>query len=430
MKRFTTLVLLVAMLLSLGTTALAQDMVELDFMCYQDGSECSIYEDLLSRFSEENPGITVAVNTVPYTTVRDQLRVQVEAGQAPDMARITDFAGMAGFYLDMRPLMDDPSLLEDNFPGAILEAFRAEGDMSGLHGYPDALTVTAPYVNATLFEQAEIDLPSDVMDEPTWDDWLAALDEVASATGLQYSMAIDNKGHRFAGPAMSLGATFFDEDGNFDLEDDEGYRAFAMILKDLMDAGKTPAETWLGTSQYSGAQDYFVNVETVMYFSGSWQINRFSNEIGDAFDWIVVPNPYGPGGSTGVAGGAAIVGYAQTEHPEEVAMVVEYLMQPEVYGEFSSRALFIPAHNAVIEMGVEFQTDNPAVAAALSSFANEVPKFHVQAVALNAHPQAFAYYDASNTRLAQYFAGELTLDEAMARLQEQLDEGAANMASG
>ncbi len=430
MKRFTTLVILSALLLSLGAAALAQDAVEINFMCYENGNECTVYDDLLSRFSEMNPDITVAVDTVPYTTVRDQLRVQVEAGQAPDMARITDFAGMAGFYLDLRPLMQDPSLMDDNFPAAILSSFRAEGDISGLHGFPDAATVTAPFVNATLFEQAGVELPSAMMDEPTWDDWLAALDEVAAATGLQYAMAIDNKGHRFSGPAMSMGANFFDEDGNFDLADDEGFRAFAMILKDLMDAGKTPAETWLGTSQYSGAQDYFVNVEAVMYFSGSWQIGRFSTEIGDAFDWIVVPNPYGPGGSTGVAGGAAIVGYAQTEHPEAVAMVMEYLMQPEVYGEFSARTLNIPGHNAVAEMGVDFDTDDPAVAAALNGFASEVPKLQDQAVALNPHPLAFAYYDASNTRLAQYFAGELTLDEAMMRLQEQLDEAAANMASG
>ena len=428
MKRFTLLFMLVA-LAALGSTALAQDAVEISFMCYENGNECSVYDDLLSRFSEANPGITVTVDTVPYTTVRDQLRVQVEAGQAPDMARITDFAGMAGFYLDLRPLMEDPSLLEDNVPAAILESFRAEGDMSALHGFPDAATVTAPYVNATLFEQAGVALPSDEMDEPTWDDWLAALDEVAQATGVQYSMSIDNKGHRFAGPAMSLGADFFDDEGNFDLEDDEGFRAFAMILKDLMDAGKTPAETWLGTSQYSGAQDYFVNVEAVMYFSGSWQIGRFSDEIGDAFDWVVVPNPYGPGGSTGVAGGAAIVGYAQTGHPQEVAMVMEYLLQPEVYGEFSARTLNIPGHNAVAAMGVAFDTESAAVANALNGFAAEVPKLQDQAVALNPHPLAFAYYDASNTRLAQYFAGELTLDEAMQRLQEQLDEAAMNMES-
>ena len=426
MKRFTLLFMLVAWA-ALGSTALAQDAVEISFMCYENGNECSVYDDLLSRFSEANPGITVTVDTVPYTTVRDQLRVQVEAGQAPDMARITDFAGMAGFYLDLRPLMEDPSLLEDNVPAAILESFRAEGDMSALHGFPDAATVTAPYVNATLFEQAGVALPSDEMDEPTWDDWLAALDEVAQATGVQYSMSIDNKGHRFAGPAMSLGADFFDDEGNFDLEGDEGFRAFAMILKDLMDAGKTPAETWLGTSQYSGAQDYFVNVEAVMYFSGSWQIGRFSDEIGDAFDWVVVPNPYGPGGSTGVAGGAAIVSYAQTEHPQEVAMVMEYLLQPEVYGEFSARTLNIPGHNAVAAMGVEFDTDSAAVANALNGFAAEVPKLQDQAVALNPHPLAFAYYDASNTRLAQYFADELTLDEAMQRLQEQLDEAAMNM---
>ena len=346
------------------------------------------------------------------------------------MARITDFAGMAGFYLDVRPLMEDPSLFEDNFNPAIIGAFRTGPDDDGLYGFADQLSVTGPYVNATLFEQAGVDLPSAAMDEPTWEDWLAALDEVASATGVQYSMAIDNKGHRFAGPAMSLGADFFDEDGNFDLADDEGFRAFAVILKDLIDAGKSPAETWLGTSQYTGAQDYFINVETVMYFSGSWQIGRFAADIGDAFDWVVAPNPYGPGGSTGVAGGAAIVGYAQTEHPEAVAAVMEYLLQPEVYGEYVARALFIPAHQAVIEAGVDFQTDSPAVAAALTGFANEVPKFHPQAVALNPHPLAFAYYDSSNTRLAQYFAGELTLDEAMARLQEQLDEAAANMAAG
>ena len=429
MKSITTLAVLVALLLALGAAALAQDAVAIDFMCYQNGNECEVYDDLLSRFSADNPDIVVNVNTVPYSTVRDQLRVQVEAGQAPDMARITDLAGMAGTYLDLRPLLSDPAVIEDYFPAAILASLRPEGDDSGLYGFPMEAGITGPYVNKTLFEQAGMDMPSDVMDEPTWDDWIAALSAVADATGVQYAMSIDNKGHRFAGPAMSLGANFFDADGNFDLADDEGFRAFAMILKDLMDAGKTPAETWLGTSQYSGAQDYFINVETVMYFSGNWQIGRFAADIGDAFDWVVVPNPYGPGGSTGVAGGAGLVGYAQTEHAEEVARVLEYLAQPEVYSEFSARTLLIPGHSGVAEMGVDFETDSPAVAAALNNYALEVPKFQDQAVALAYHPLAFAYFDASNTRLAQYFAGELTLDEAMERLQEQLDEAAANLAA-
>ena len=103
MKRLISMVALATMLLSLGAAALAQDAVEISFMCFQNGNECEVYEDLLSRFNADNPGIEVAVDTVPYSTVRDQLRVQVEAGQAPDMARITDLAGMAGTYLDLRP---------------------------------------------------------------------------------------------------------------------------------------------------------------------------------------------------------------------------------------------------------------------------------------------------------------------------------------
>lgn len=429
-KRFTTLFMLVLLVLSLGLTAMAQDDIELTFLWYNDGGEGDPMRDLLDRFEADNPGIKVNMEVQPYATVRDQLRVQVEAGQAPDIARITDFAGMSGFYLDIRPLMEDPSLFEDNFNAAIINAFRSGPDDDGLYGFADQLSVTAPYVNKTLFEQAGVELPSDAMDEPTWEDWVTALNEVADATGVDYAFAIDNKGHRFAGPAMSMGADFFDDDGNFDLADDQGFRAFAELLKGMMDEGQTPAETWLGTSQYAGAHQYFINVQAVMHFSGSWNIGRYATEIGDAFDWVVVPNPYGEGGSTGVAGGAGIVGFAQTEHPEEVAMVMEYLLQPEIYGEYSSRALLIPAHEAVVAMGVEFDTEDSAVAAALTGFANEVPKFQDQAVALNPHPLAFAYYDASNTRLAQYFAGELTLDEAMERLQEQLDEAAANMESG
>jgi alpha-1,4-digalacturonate transport system substrate-binding protein len=427
MKRFLLAALLIVLVVPAGAAS-AQE--EIRFMCYQDGNECEVYEDLLNRFTEANPDIVVVVDIVPYDTVRDNLRVQVEAGEAPDMARITDFAGMAGFYLDLRPLMEDPALLEDNFNPAVLDAFRAGPDDDGLYGFPDALTVTAPYINRTLFEQAGIDVPSDVMDEPTWEDWTEACIAVAEATGVDYALAMDNKGHRFAGPAMSMGATFFDEDGNFDLADDEGFRAMAEIVKSWHDLGVTPREVWLGSGgEYTPADQYFINAQTVLYFSGSWQINKLAEQIGDAFDWEVAPNPFGPGGSTGVAGGAGIVGYAQTEYPEAVGKVMEYLLQPEVYGELAARTSFIPAHAAVVEMGVDYENDDQAVVDALTQFGKEAIKLQEQAIQLNLHPLAFAYYDGSNTRLAQYFAGELTLDEAMQRIQEDLDEAAANAAA-
>jgi len=429
-KRFVAIVLMVIMTLLVGLVpTFGQDDVEIRFVWYSDGAEGDVMRELLDQFEEANPGITVTMDVLPYATVRDNLRVQVEAGEAPDMARITDFAGSAGFYLDLTEYMSDTTLMTENFNAAIIDAFRTGPEDEGLYGFPDQLSVTAPFINATLFEQAGVELPSAAMEEPTWDDWFAALDEVAEATGTPYTFAIDNRGHRFAAPAMIYGTEFFDEDGNFSLNDenDAGYREFAVVLNDLLASGKSPAEIWLGGGQFQSADEYFSNVQTVMYYSGSWQISNFAGSVGDDFEWIVVPNPFGEGGSTGMAGGAGIVSYAQTEHPEEVAMVMEFLMTPENYKFYSENALLIPANTAVVELGVEFATEEEAVAAALTAFANEVPKFQNQALAINPHPLAFAYYDSSNTRLAQYFAGELTLDEAMEALQADLDDARANM---
>lgn len=427
-KRFTILFMLVLLALSLGLTALAQDKTELRFTCYQDGNECEVYTQLLIAFNLDNPDIEVIIDDPGYNFILESLPVSVEVGEGPDIARITAFNDFAGFYLNLRPLMEDPSVIEDNYNAAVLDAFREEGDEDGLYGFPDALTVTAPFVNATLFEQAGVEIPGE---GATWDEWEAALVEVVEQTGVDYAYTTDNRGHRFAGPAMSMGATLFDDEGNFDLAGDEGYAAFAEMLKSWIDAGLSPAETWVGDT-YNPGDPFFSNVQTVMYFSGSWQVGNFAENVGDAFDWVVAPNPTGPGGSTGVAGGAGIAAFDSGDEARNaaIARVMEYLAQPEVVAEFSAKTLNIPANAGAVELGVDFDTDDEAVGAALAQFSNEAVKLQDQALALNIHPFAFAYYGSSNTRLSQYFVGELTVDEMLTRLQQDIDDAVANAETG
>lgn len=423
--RIKTFTLVTALLLLLSSVVSAQDTIELRFTCYQDGTECDTYAELLSRFTEENPGIEVVIDGVEYQAILDSLPINVQVGEGPDIARLTSFTQLSEFYLDLRPLMENPSVIEDNYNAAVLNAFRLDGEGDALHGFPDALTVTGPYVNATLFEQAGIEIPGE---GASWDDWSATLAEVTEATGVEYAFAIDNRGHRFAGPAMSMGANFFDEDGNFALDGDEGYETFAEMLKGWLDNGQSPRETWATGDTYAAANEFFINVQTVMYFSGSWQVGGFANTIGDAFDWIVAPNPTGPGGSTGVAGGAGIVAFdsGDADRNAAIASVMEFLAQPENVAEFSGITLNIPANSGAVDLGVEFASDNPQVVAALNVFAVEATKLQDQALALNLHPFAFAYYGSSNTRLSQYFAGEIELADVTSRLQSDIDEAVAN----
>lgn len=426
MKKVCVSIVALMMLLAGSVTSFAADPVELRFIWYDDGDEGTVMRDLLDRFEAENPDIKVVMDTVAYKTILEQLPVQVEAGEGPDFARITNMAVMTCDYLDLRPYLKDPQYFEDNFPPASLQVFRCGDDTEALHGFPMQFTVTGPYINRTLFEQAGIEVPSDVKEDVSWEEWTDVTQKVAEATQTPYAIAIDRSGHRIAGPALSMGAQFFDDDGNWTV-DSEGFRAFAEIIKSWHDKGITPKEVWIGSgNSYAQAGDYFINAELVMYMSGNWNIGRFTNDIGDAFDWDVVPNPTGPGGSTGLPGGASIAAFNSTKHPEEVARVMEYLIQEDVVAEFSARTLFIPGQLAVAAKGVEYETDLPAAKSSLNGYLSEIPKLQEQAFQIFYNPVARVFYGESVNRLTQWMIGELTLDEAIERIQQSLNEAIAN----
>ena len=135
-----------------------------------------------------------------------------------------------------------------------------------------------------------------------------------------------------------------------------------------------------------------------------------------------MPNPAGPAGGTGVALATWLVTInAYGRSLQAVAKVFEYLLDADVSAEFAARTFTIPAREDLAAGGIDYQTDNETVAAALNGFAREAPNLQDQAIALDLNSLAPVYYEASNTYLRQYFAGELTLDDALAGLRAQLD---------
>src|SRR6056297_3287523 len=186
----------------LGTTALVVGLAapamaqEIRFMCYSDGNECEVYDDVLDRFEEQNPGVDVIVDVVPYQAILENLPVQLAAGTGPDMAKVTDLGGLNEYYLDLAPYVDR-DYWEDSF-GATLGWYRAGPDDDGIYGMHSQLTITGAFANATLCEQAGVEMPGE---DATWEEWAAASRAVAEATDASFPMAIDRSGHRVAGPA-------------------------------------------------------------------------------------------------------------------------------------------------------------------------------------------------------------------------------------
>mgnify|MGYP000049285282 CR=1 FL=1 len=407
--------LLAALTLAAGA-AFAQ--TELRMTWYDDGSESEVMSELVERFEAENPDIDVVIDVVPYSSgILESLPLQLASGQGPDIARVTDLGGLQEYFLDLRPYLDDPAYWDANF-GPFHDWMRADGS-DAIPGFMTQLTVTGPYVNATLFEQAGVEMPGE---GATWEDWAEATNEVAEATGV-FAMAMDRTGHRLAGPAISMGAQYFDENGD-PIVTDDGFRRMAELMVDWHADGTMIPDVWIGSQgSYVAGNEQFVNGQVALYMSGSWQIGQFTELIGDAFDWKAVPNPCGPDGTcTGMPGGAALVGIADTDHPEEVARLMDFLAQEEQLGEFYGRTLFIPGHLGLAESGVDFDADLPATQEALSQFAAEVPKLADAAYALQGYQYNRVVFDATRDRLTQVFVGELTLDEAIDRMQRDIEE--------
>jgi alpha-1,4-digalacturonate transport system substrate-binding protein len=400
----------------------AAAQTEVRVMWYSDGVEGEVIADLLARFEAEHPEIDIVLDTVAYQVIQEQLPIQLASGEGPDIARVTNLKAQAEHWLDLRPYVSDAAYWDANF-GDRFDWMRPDGS-DAIPGFMTQLTLTGGFANATLFEQAGVALPGP---GATWDDWIAASTAVMESQGLPAAFAIDRSGHRMSGPAASFGANYIGADG-MPAPVDDATMAFAQRLVDWTAEGLMLPEVWVSASgtTYRAAADDFINAQIPFYYSGSWQVANLSTKIGDAFDWVATGSPCGDAGCSGLAGGAALVAVKYTEHPAEVAMVMDYLASEAVVREFTERTLFLPAHAGIVAAGgLNFQSDDPNVGPALTRFVEASAETVPAADALPAWKWANAYYGALVTRISQVMAGELTLAEARPMIDQDIADQVA-----
>lgn len=408
MKTTTKTLALFASTACLGAAATAD---EIDFLCYQDGAECDVIASMAADF-EAATGHTVNVNTVGYDVIRDQLENQLQTDAAPDVARVTRLGALNQYYLDLAPYVD-AAYWEENY-SATLPWFRVPGgEDQGIYGWMTQLTVTGPYVNVTMFDDAGVDMPGE---GATWQDWAAALTDVRDTLGITAGLAMDRTAHRMAGPAFSFGAKFFDDEG-VPMLVDAGFRDFAETFVDWHKSGLMPAEGWPAGSgtQYRNAAPLFLSGDVAMLMSGSWMIGNFAENI-TGFEWKSVPAPCGPGGCGAMPGGAALVAFESTDVPEAAAAFIDWMAQTEQTEAFSAATLNIPAHQGLQASGVNYGDAPANVAEALRVFAanaDAAAKTTPQAFTFQGYPQNGVIYGIVPDYLTQAITGEISLDEAL-----------------
>lgn len=403
----------------------AAQAVEIDLMISDVDGKAGLVKELAERYQAANPDVTITLNAVGYNVIREQLPIQLEAGSGPDLAFVTNLGGLNPHYVDLTPYVD-AATWEVNY-GAVLPWYRA-GAPDGIFGFHTEMTVTGPYVNLTMFEEAEVDVPAP---GATWEDWAAATAEVMDKTGSYAGMVMDRSGHRMAGPAMSYGAAYFSDDGK--LIADDGFKAFSQLMIDWHKSGLMPPDVWPAVSgaKYANGNEMFFNQDVAFYMSGSWNTGNVQNNVGDKFDWTVAPVPCGPAGCGVMPGGAGLVAFKSGDAAQEeaAAKFVAWMGSDEIAKEWYTKTYAIPAHAGLQAEGLDYTGAGATEAvanglAAFTAMAAAAAEQTPQAYQLQGSPKGFVMYNATVQYIGAALNGELSLDEAMVKIQEELDTNA------
>ena len=196
----------------------------------------------------------------------------------------------------------------------------------------------------------------------TWEDWAKAAKEVATKVEAPFPLA-----HRPLGPPLlrprdlagraRCSTTMASPPSSTRASSER--RSWSTTGTRPASCRRSSGARSSGTA-YRGANDEFKNAQVVMYMSGSWQIGQFDKTIGDAFDWVAVPNPCGPANCSGMPGGAGLVAIKTTQHPEGSRAGDGISRQRDrCCAEFYQRSLFVPGHLGLAKKGLDYPTATP-----------------------------------------------------------------------
>ncbi|MGB3543876.1 sugar ABC transporter substrate-binding protein [Rubrivirga sp.] len=403
----TTRLLLLLALTFVGCAEESDDVV-LEFWAM--GAEGENVRPLLDQFEDENPGIRVEVQRLPWTSAHEKLLTSFAGRSTPDAAQlgntwVAEFEAL-GALVDLTPLVAASGAIEDgDYFAGTWDTNVIDGKVWGVPWYVDTRLL---FYRSDLFLEAGYDtMPT------TWDEWLEAMrrvQQVQPEGGYPILLPVNE----FEPPlvlALNTADLLRDGDryGNFR---SPGFRRAFEFYIELYRQGLAPATS--GT-EISNLYQEFERGRFASYITGPWNIGEFQRRLpADLEDaWATAPIPGPDAGTPGVsvAGGASLVVFERSEHPDKAWALVEFLSRPDVQVAFNEATGNLPPRESVWAESGLADDDKARAFRDQLRHVRPTPKIPEQ----ERVAQTLREY-------AEFAArGEMTIDEALERMDADVD---------
>ncbi|MEB2344974.1 MAG: extracellular solute-binding protein [Deltaproteobacteria bacterium] len=374
------------------------------------GSEGAAAEALARAYEARTPGARVRVQQVPWSAAHEKLLTAYVGGAMPDLFQlgntwVAEFVALGALEpLDERIAASPVFAAGGWFPGA-REAARAGGVTWGVPWYVDT---------RVLFYRADLLAAAGVPEPPaTWEGWLAAWRAMKRRDPGAWPVLMPLG--EWEVPvilALQRGAGLLREGGRYGAFRDPRFREALAFYAALFEQGLAPPA---GTGAVANLYQDFAAGFFTAFVTGPWNLGEMARRLPPARqdDWATAPIPALDAAhpSVSIAGGACLAIRRGSPRREAAWRFVEFLSEPAQQIAFHARTGDLPPQAAAWETPA--LRDDPRAAAFRRQLASlrptpAVPEWERIAAGIAREAEALV-------------RGEVTLDRAVARLDEATD---------
>jgi multiple sugar transport system substrate-binding protein len=291
---------------------------------------------VLERFMKEYPSIKVVPRRIPYESYDTQIFLSAKGGHPPDVARVNHstirkWAG-AGYLMALDTFVAKSKIVDaDDYYKGIWEACKVDGK---LYSLPLGADCRAMLYNLKLFKQHNLSPPT------TWDEFVATAKKIqnrkkkiygwACPTSTEWNATYDAVGDFL----VANGGHILNREGTKSVlkEDEAAQEAFRFACELATYHKICPPGIANLTQEVIDA--LMVRNRLAMMFIGPWarlNLKRVNPDFEFQKDYRFALLPKAPAtGQTGSSQGGWLVGvFKETEHPQAVLKLLEFISRPE-----------------------------------------------------------------------------------------------------
>ncbi|TBL74573.1 ABC transporter substrate-binding protein [Paenibacillus thalictri] len=304
-----------------------KEPVKLKLSLWGDDLYKKTLEEMIEKFRQTNPNVSVEVILIPFTEYQQKLSIMLASKSGPDIGWMA--SRMIPQFMNSNQLLDVSSIekdadynIKDIYPST-LDYMRKDGKLYGVsfNAAPSVL-----FFNKTMFKEKGLKNPLELYKEGKWDydqylDVAKKLSDPAKGVyGLKLVKEWNNWYDILVNQIWAYGADIIENNGTkFLLNSPEGEKAL-QVYQDMIFKDKIHPKPGDQTAFESG---------NIAIYRDKYSYVRKAADIKN-FEWDIAPLPVGPKKDAPVeVGTSAYAVFSDTKHPKEATELLKFLTNKE-----------------------------------------------------------------------------------------------------